>query len=110
MACVLILVHNNVSESAAVFFEHFGVLLKELYRICDHIVKVHCVGLFKALLVLSIGLSDFLKPEITAHRSQILVGAKQRILSPADCGKYGFVGNIPVVDSEVVLNLFNKTL
>ena len=60
-ARVLILVHDDIAEAVLVIFPRFCVILQQLDRVEDQVVKVHCTCGFQTVGVGGIDFGDQLR-------------------------------------------------
>ena len=83
MVGVLILVNKYVLEFILIIAPDLVIVLQKLDRPEDHIVKIHCVGIFEKLLIAFICFAYGFKTYISARLSKILFGSYKLILCTA---------------------------
>ena len=110
MVGILILVNKYVLEFILIIASDLVIVLQKLDRPENHIVKIHCVGIFKKLLIAFICFADCFKTYISACLSEILFGSNELILCTAYLLEYSLVREHFIVYFKKSLSLFHNTL
>ena len=76
---VLILIHQNVAEFVAVFFQKLGILLEQLDREQNQIVKIEGIGHMLALLVLFVQAQNRAAAQVVRADRRFIILRKQQL-------------------------------
>ena len=99
---VLVLVHEDVAELAAVVVRDFGELLEQEDGAANQVVKVEGVGGAQTLRVDGVDLRDGLLVRVIArHAGCVRFGADQLVLQRGDTVAHGFGGELLGVQVEL---------
>ena len=99
---VLVLVHEDVAELAAVVVRDFGELLEQKDGAANQVVKVEGVGGAQTLRVDGVNLRDGLLVRVIArHAGCVRFGADQLVLQRGDTVAHGFGGELLGVQVEL---------
>ena len=112
VVCVLILVDQHILEAALPVSADLVVLLQELYREGDQIVKVHGPGGKHPAHVLAVDLPDPDPAQVAGHPglAQVLGGGKLGVLGPADLREHGLWREGLFVQVHVLDDVLHQTL
>ena len=99
---VLVLVHEDVAELAAVVVRDFGELLEQKDGAANQVVKVEGVGGAQTLRVDGVDLRDSLLVRVIArHAGCVRLGADQLVLQRGDAVAHGLGGELLGVQVEL---------
>ena len=104
---VLILVHHDVAEAVAVFFQHVGVLLENFDGKDDDVVKVQRVCRFQPLLVVAVDLADHLLAVVAVCLPQHVLRGEQLVLGRADRGQNSLWRHHLFLDGQLLERLLD---
>ena len=108
MVRVLVFIDHYVSELALIVLAHLAVVFKQADRVADYIVKIHCVGLFKLVLIHFIGYADFLKADVLSCLPDVFLRRNKVVLSLADFRKNCFIRQHALLDIKLALALLHQ--
>ena len=111
MVGVLVLVHKDVAELAAVVVRDFRELLEQKDGAVNQVVKVERVGGAQTLRVDSVDLRDGLLVRVIArHAGCVCLGADQLVLQCGDAVAHGLGGELLGVQVELFNDEAQQTL
>ena len=107
---VLILVDQHILEAPLPVEAHLLLLLQQLYREEDQVVKVHGVGGEHPAHILAVDFADADAADIPALSGtvQIVPGADAAVLCPADLAQHGFWREHLVIQIHVLQDAFEQ--
>ena len=110
MVGVLILVDQHILEAPLPVEAHLLLLLQQLYREEDQVVKVHGVGGKHPAHILAVDFADADAADIPALSGtvQIVPGADAAVLCPADLAQHGFWREHLVIQIHVLQDAFEQ--
>ena len=106
---ILILIHHDVAEAVAVFFQNVRELLEQLDRQHNDVVEVQCIGCLQALLVKLINLRHDFLTIISARFAQQVLCGHHLVLSGADGGKDSFRSHRLFLDIQLLERILDDT-
>ena len=109
MVGVLIFVHHNIPKFICIIFKHVRVVLEQIHRVYNHIVKIHRVGLLKPLLIDSVKLGNRLLSKVQTRLILILGGRNKLVLSRGNRRKHRFMRQKLFIDIVGFHNVLHKT-
>ena len=107
---ILILVDQHILEAPLPVCPYILLLLQQLHREEDQVVKVHGVGREHPAHILAVNLSDADAADVPALSGavQIVSGADAAVLGPADFPQHGLGGKHLVVQVHVLQDAFEQ--